>query len=167
MLEVWVAGDSQLSCSLEYNTADDNTSPRSHFSPVVPTSMDGQCGGRKAQFLGSRLDISEGPSPLHSSHGISYCTCITVRFFPDQHCSPHPSKGCYSWAPVNLLPQIPDSKSSCQGSTAYNIQPTKKQIQKQERILLQCLFTLGEITPKSRVWFSMKCVIIMLNLNTH
>lgn len=162
-----------MSHCLEYNTADDNTSPRSHFSPLVAHIYEQSMWGRKAQFLGSRLDISEGPSQLHSSHGISNCTWITVHFFPDQHCSPHPSTGCYSWAPVNLLPQIPDSKSSCQGSTAYNIHPHpkkklhKKQTQKQQRILLQCLFTLGEIIPKSRVWFSMKCATIMLNLNTH
>lgn len=166
-----MAGDSQLSRSLEYSQLMTTLHQGHTFPQRQPTSMDGQCGGRKAPFLGSRLDISEGPSQLNSSHGTSNRTCITGHFPPDRHCSPHPSKGCYSWAPANLLPQIPDSKSSCQGSTAYNIHLPRKlykqQIQKHQRILLQCLFTLGEITPKSRVWFSMKCATIMQNLNTH
>ena len=87
-----MAGDSQLSHCLECNTAD-STSPRPHFSPVVAHICGRSMWGRRAQFLGSRLDISEGPAQLHSSHGISNCTYLTVHVFPDQHCSPSPLNG--------------------------------------------------------------------------
>ena len=141
------------------------------FPQWWPTSVDGQCE------VGGLNSLAQGWTSLKgqpsSTALMGSATAPTSQYTSSltNTAPPHPSMGCYSWAPVNLLPQIPDSKSSCQGSTAYNINPPKnlhkKQIQKQQRILLQCLFTRGEITPKSRVWFSMKCATIMLNLNTH
>lgn len=81
-----VADDSQLSCSLEFSTDDEATSPRSHpFLRGSPHLMAGQCGGMKAQPLGTRLDVSEGPSQLCSPLGSVVATAWQPHLFPARH----------------------------------------------------------------------------------